>query len=167
MLTETYWTNEAFKSLAFRGRATYPPQFAQRSPPPPKSGHPTYGAILVVRSPEQPTKYALVQGRYTGKWSFPKGHANEGETALECALREAAEETGIENLLPHAALLAPHKIGYGHYFVFSLPTEIPLVPRDVYEIMDARWCTLKEMENLELNADASQFFKRRGTQASP
>ena len=35
-----------------------------------------FGAILRYRSPHTHiTKYALVQGRYTGKWSFPKGHS--------------------------------------------------------------------------------------------
>ena len=165
MLADTYWTNEAFKSLSFRGRQGYPTHFMTTRPQPPQNGgltpHNTYGAILVLRSPNQATKYALVQGRYTGKWSFPKGHADGDETGLECALREVAEETGLDptTLLPHAATLAPHKIGYGNYFVFTPPTEIPLVPRDIYEIMDARWCSLEEMSRLELNADASQFYR--------
>ena len=30
-----------------------------------------------------------------GHWSFPKGHPEEGETEVQTALRELAEETGI------------------------------------------------------------------------
>ena len=48
-------------------------------------------------------KYAMVQGRHTGKWSFPKGHSNEGEKPVECMLREVAEETGIDELPELAA----------------------------------------------------------------
>lgn len=32
---------------------------------------------------------------YGGKWSFPKGHAEPGESLREAALRELWEETGV------------------------------------------------------------------------
>ena len=57
----------------------------------------TYGAILIYKD-----KYALVQGRYTGKWSFPKGHSNEGEKPIECTKREVEEENlSRVHLLPN------------------------------------------------------------------
>jgi diadenosine hexaphosphate hydrolase (ATP-forming) len=31
-----------------------------------------------------------------GKWVFPKGHIDPGETPLEAALREVAEEAGVQ-----------------------------------------------------------------------
>jgi 8-oxo-dGTP pyrophosphatase MutT (NUDIX family) len=31
-----------------------------------------------------------------GMWDLPKGHREEGETMLQCALREVAEECGLE-----------------------------------------------------------------------
>ena len=51
-----------------------------------------YGTILV--SPNNTV--LLIKGRRTGKWSFPKGHSEQGETEIDCALRETYEETGIE-----------------------------------------------------------------------
>lgn len=38
----------------------------------------------------------LIQHRRSGYWGFPKGHAEEGETAQEAAFRELKEETNLE-----------------------------------------------------------------------
>ena len=34
--------------------------------------------------------------KHPKRWDLPKGHVDEGETNMECALRELQEETGIE-----------------------------------------------------------------------
>lgn len=39
-------------------------------------------------------KVALVYRKNTDDFSFPKGHLEEGETLLECAIRETEEEVG-------------------------------------------------------------------------
>ena len=110
-----------------------------------------YGGILCTSS-----HYALVQGRYTNKWSFPKGHAHPGEPPMDCALREIAEETGLDAL---PAPLYSVRIGYGNYFLFPFTHPVPLCPRDTHEIINARWVTLEEMEHMELNVDVSRFRK--------
>ncbi len=46
----------------------------------------------------------LIQDRF-GRWSLPKGHLEEGETAVQAALREVEEETGIKGVV-RAALPA-------------------------------------------------------------
>jgi ADP-ribose pyrophosphatase YjhB (NUDIX family) len=154
-ISQPYVINKAFKSLLFRGTCkgydttAFPTSKlykVQREEPK------TYGAILCYRD-----KYALVQGRYTGKWSFPKGHSNEGEQPLECTLREVAEETGIDSL-PHP--IEYKSLGYGKYYVFILKDQPKLVPRDTKEIMDTKWVTLEEMESMSLNADVSMFRRK-------
>lgn len=140
----------AFNSLSFKGNKGYCKDFLQR-----KQKALTYGAILCSKTHKEPL-YALVQGRYTGKWSFPKGHANEGEHPMECTMREVGEETGIDNLPSPIEYV---KVGYGNYYVFSLQEPIPLIPRDKKEIMDTKWVTLEEMNNLIVNADVSMFRK--------
>ena len=140
--------NKAFQSLSFRGNQT----MEQKKP-----RQKTYGAILRSRNTQGETIYALVQGRYTGKWSFPKGHSNEWEQPLECTLREVGEETGIDMLPEPDEFL---HVGYGDYFLFEVPYQLPLIPRDTKEIMNTKWVTIEEMETLSLNADANMYRKQ-------
>lgn len=54
----------------------------------------SYGIILVLRKDNDEDEFLILQ-QWQGHWSFPKGHAEEGETPVETAIRELAEETGI------------------------------------------------------------------------
>ncbi|HEY8597919.1 MAG TPA: NUDIX hydrolase [Thermomicrobiales bacterium] len=49
-----------------------------------------YGVIL-----DGERRLLLVNTRSTGKWSFPGGRCDEGETDAEATIREVREETGI------------------------------------------------------------------------
>jgi 8-oxo-dGTP pyrophosphatase MutT (NUDIX family) len=152
--------NKAFSSLSFRGKKGYPTNVVYKADKTPKkevTKQKTYGAILCIKEESGADLYALVQGSYTGKWSFPKGHSNEGELPIDCTLREVAEETGIDELPKPSEYL---QVGYGNYFVFYLTEPIPLIPRDTHEIMDTKWVTLEEMERMPLNADASLYRKK-------
>lgn len=151
----------AFQSLSFRGNKGYANNIITKSPLVQRRTRPeraaTYGAIIRINTTTGKKKYALVQGSYTGKWSFPKGHSNEGEVPIECTLREVAEETGIDELPKPLEYI---QVGYGNYFIFDLDEQIPLIPRDTHEIMDTKWVTLEEMERMPLNADASLYRKQ-------
>lgn len=156
--------NKAFQSLSFRGKRGYSSDIMTKPHKRPKNEeittqvkHKTYGAILCIKKKSGANLYALVQGRYTGKWSFPKGHSNEGELPIDCTLREVGEETGIDELPEPSDYL---QIGYGNYFVFYLSEQVALIPRDTHEIMDTKWVTLDEMEKMSLNADASLYRKK-------
>lgn len=48
--------------------------------------------VLVMR--EEPTRSFLLL-KHRDRWDLPKGHFDEGENDLQCALRELHEETGI------------------------------------------------------------------------
>lgn len=110
-----------------------------------------YGAIIHSRSTD---KYCLVEGKSSGKWSFPKGHVKTGESPFECVGREIGEEIGIDNLpMPQKGL--PLRVGY--YYIFDIPNEWDLSPRDLNEIGSAGWYTLAEMASMNLNIDASTF----------
>lgn len=163
--------SSAFKSLSFKGKRGYskPYTFKDMSPitecinnceefkklmekkPLPRAR--IYGAIICCRTANR-TSYIMVQGRYTGKWSFPKGHLNKYELPYNCALRELEEETGIRI---RREPVKSGRVGYGMYYLFEVSEELPLHPRDSNEIMNTRWVTLEEMNDLSLNSDASAF----------
>lgn len=52
---------------------------------------------VVVRLDDGRPLYLLIRDSYRN-WGFPKGHLEPGETADAAAVREVAEETGLEGL---------------------------------------------------------------------
>lgn len=58
------------------------------------------GAV-VYRKENGVIKYLLIRNRRSAHWGFPKGHVEPGETDEETAIREVAEETGLNiKILP-------------------------------------------------------------------
>lgn len=55
------------------------------------------GAVVFKRSRDQPFFLIIRDGH--GNWGLPKGHAEEGESPLQTAKREVAEETGLDRLV--------------------------------------------------------------------
>lgn len=56
--------------------------------------HHSAGGIVYRRDHHQQTDVCIIKDSY-GRWTFPKGHLEEGETVEEAAKREISEETGI------------------------------------------------------------------------
>jgi len=120
-----------------------------------------YGAII---KSTVSNKWCLVKGANSGKWSLPKGHRNiiPGdppiiEDPFACVVREVSEEIGVDRL-PMPLREYPLRVGY--YYVFEVPFELPLNPRDTNEVCEAGWFTLQEMESMNLNIDANLFRKQ-------
>lgn len=115
--------------------------------------------VLLVRRDKEP---------YRGKWSFPGGVIEPGETSREAARREALEETGIEvEVLEVADVIdsihppAEGRPGY-HYVLIdflAVPTgrADPLAATDV---SDARWVPLAELDGYDLTPLARPVLER-------
>ncbi len=54
------------------------------------------GGIVVKKTPTG-MEVLLIKDRF-GFWTWPKGHLEEGEDAVDAAVRETREETGISDL---------------------------------------------------------------------
>ena len=52
------------------------------------------GAIMYMIENGEP-KYLILRSSHHGEWGPPKGHADEGESEIETAIREIFEETGF------------------------------------------------------------------------
>lgn len=56
---------------------------------------PLVGVIAVVRRGDQLLLAQRSKGAYLGKWGFPGGHVERGETVIAAAMRELQEETAV------------------------------------------------------------------------
>lgn len=66
------------------------------------------GAGGVVFNPQG---WVLILRHRRGEWVFPKGHIDPGETPLQAALREVAEEAGV-----CASCLDPERVFVTRYY---------------------------------------------------
>ncbi len=109
-----------------------------------------YGTIFICGN-----KVLLVKGRNSGKWSFPKGHARQGETEFEAAKRETYEETGLE-LRQFDRII---QLSTGTYYLVYTPYEIKCDIQDSKEICASQWISFEEMANLTANIDVNAFLR--------
>ena len=87
-------------------------------------------------------------------WDLPKGHIDEGESADVCAVREVAEETGVEGA-KIVRFLCNTMHAYGVYGVWELKRtswfhltaeSCPTKPQKEEDIAIAKWCSPEELE---------------------
>ncbi|MBQ5648186.1 MAG: NUDIX domain-containing protein [Alistipes sp.] len=87
-------------------------------------------------------------------WDLPKGHIDEGESAEVCAVREVAEETGVEGA-KIVRFLCNTMHAYGVYGVWELKQtswyllsaqSCPTNPQKEEDIAIAKWCSPQEVE---------------------
>ena len=87
-------------------------------------------------------------------WDLPKGHIDEGETADVCAVREVAEETGVEGAQVVRFLCNTYHT-YNLYGAWELKRtswfhlkaqDCPTKPQTEEDIAVAKWCSPEEVE---------------------
>ncbi len=101
-------------------------------------------------------------------WSLPKGHIEEGETPEEAAIREVAEETGINSEISRELGVIDFWFMAGgkrihktvHHYLFK---EVggTLTPQES-EVDEARWFPLEEIVELLAYPDEKKLIARSG-----
>jgi bis(5'-nucleosidyl)-tetraphosphatase len=86
-------------------------------------------------------------------WSFPKGHAHEGESPKEVAVRELKEETSLEvvRLLQETPLIEAYQFRKKYETVLKTVYYFPAIVSGTVrlqgeEIRDGKWIPLSEAE---------------------
>ena len=100
------------------------------------------GVILVCDD-----TYLVVQGRKSNKWSFPKGHRENNENALETAMRELEEETGIilDKNIMYTNIISYYNFDYVYYCFNVDNTIVSPCINDTKEIKKVEWVKLSEL----------------------
>ncbi|MEK6454229.1 NUDIX domain-containing protein [Caldifermentibacillus hisashii] len=102
----------------------------------------------IVFTSEEPHKVLLIKHQNGGHWAFPKGHVEEAETETETALREIAEETGLQVELDtnfrKVVTYSPAGDVLKDVIYFLAYTKPTAIHRQLEEVSDAKWFPLSE-----------------------
>ena len=111
--------------------------------------------------------YYLLMHYKAGHWDFPKGHVEEGESEVQTALRELAEETGIREV----EVLDGFRYEYVYEFggegsrakskkvTFMLAKTAQIKTRLSREHIGARWVPYKRAEQMLTFENAKKMLK--------
>ena len=127
------------------------------------------GGIVFRRGADGVARFLLIRDSYDN-WGFPKGHLEEDETPAAAAVRETAEETGLDHLVLqgpirvidwHFRFRGRHIHKYCHFFLIESPEGEP-VPQADEGITACRWCALDDALDVLSYDNARGVLKRAG-----
>ena len=127
------------------------------------------GGIVFRRIPGEGALYLLIRDSYNN-WGFPKGHLEGDESPAEAAIRETAEETGLDHLRLHGPIRVidwhfrfrgRHIHKYCHFFLFE-SEEGEACPQVDEGITACQWRPLSQALEILSYDNARGVLKRAG-----
>jgi 8-oxo-dGTP pyrophosphatase MutT (NUDIX family) len=122
-----------------------------------KARHEVSAGGLVFKRLGGQILFAMIKDSY-GKWTFPKGHVEPGETIVEAAAREILEELALEEicLLERLGKIDiwfkdPNFRGKSlihkdiYFYLFSAPANATIRPVATEHVLEAAWVPAKEL----------------------
>jgi ADP-ribose pyrophosphatase YjhB (NUDIX family) len=104
-----------------------------------------------------------------GKWNFPAGHAELGESLVEAAIREVKEETGydvkIDGLIAIKKKDFADEMGIVFFFAGTLLNERPEPPED--QTLQVQFVPIEQIANLDLRFDDLKTVLRNSDKVYP
>ena len=88
------------------------------------------------------------QEKCYGKWNFPAGHLEDGETIFEGAIREIYEETGCKVKLTKVLPILSTKKNSRIMIVFIADLLEENIKFDTSEILDVKWFVIEDIKNM-------------------
>ncbi|MBD8495671.1 NUDIX domain-containing protein [Pseudomonas syringae] len=92
------------------------------------------------------------------KWNLPGGRVERGETPKAAALREMAEETGLE--FSSLTFVSTYREAAVIHFIFEARRAAARKPRPCNEIDDCRWLSVKQLCKRDIRAPIRSLLKR-------
>lgn len=106
--------------------------------------------VVLLRRRAGTLQTLLIHRPRHGDWSLPKGKTNNGETLLECAVRECWEETGIRPILGSYLGRQSYRVAGRpknvDYWVARIGRKHRFMPNS--EVDATKWVTRKEARSL-------------------
>ncbi|MBF5010370.1 NUDIX hydrolase [Burkholderia pseudomultivorans] len=99
----------------------------------------------------------LLVARTASRWALPGGTIRRGETPLEAAQRELAEETRLEGLALNYAVQFGGLTKLHHVFVAEVPAW--LTPRASNEIVRCKWFPIERLETLRASVPTRKIIE--------
>lgn len=128
----------------------------------------SYGVIPLIK--KEGEWQVLVIHQYGSKgdvyWGFPKGHAEEGESGTDAAVRELREETSMELVRLDSTRTFTQRYTFKHgestikktvtyYIGYAASREVKLEER---ELKNAKWCSFSDAQKLLTHDGTKRMF---------
>ena len=110
-------------------------------------------ATVICRRDEE----ILFVRKRNAKWNLPGGRVEQGETPLQAALREMAEETGLT--FDQLSYVSEYEDSRVIHFLFEAPLATQRKPRPCNEIDDCRWFSTKDLDKRNVRASIKTLLK--------